>query len=143
MERHWSKLEPIKGCWLLLVWKSQDHKESFLILHDYFSIWILKSVGLPLQKKKLTMNHTMCVYLLSLTIGFLKLMYIAGIVVVYFYCSITFLYVNCPQYIIFPIVEDSVHGLQVRLFQIILSWTLLYSYFDEDTHTFFLGSIYA
>ena len=45
------------------------------------------------------MNHTMCAYLLSLTTGFLKLMYIAGIVVVYFYCSITFPYVNCPQYI--------------------------------------------
>ena len=73
------------------------------------------------KKKRLTMNHTMCVYLLSLTTGFLKLMYIAGIVVVYFYCSITFPYVNCPQYIILPIVEDSLHGLQVRLCQIILS----------------------
>ena len=83
----------------------------------------------------------MCVYLLSLTIGFLKLMYIAGIVVVYFYCSMTFPYVNCPQYIILSIAVDSLHGLQMRLFQIILSWTLLYSYFDEDIPTIFLGSI--
>lgn len=67
------------------------------------------------------MTHTMCGCLLSLIIGFLKLMYIAAIVVVYFYCCIAFLCVNCLQYIIHPIVEDSLHGFQFKtLIQIIL-----------------------